>query len=715
MTTKCEQQPQDQQETYTPEEVQRDLDIVAEVLVAYVARSDVSSPSRAALSRLAAQAARVPGLLEWREKMLSALASGLDYTPAPEQAEGLLRVIITEADEFEQRAEAAESERDATKELLRSAHTEVAALQAQIANGAAGAAQLESERDAAQKDAARLAGEKADAVLGASEQRARAERAEADLQAERTTTASLRERVATLEKDVAEVVNLLPDEKRRAWKEHVRSAIAVEAGLLAGIRELLPDDYAWTECPSEAVYLLADRAEQADSELNDLRPEVERLTKRDGELCADLSTAEARVKELEAENSRLRDFNAGYDKMTDTLMTLAGVAPQPPPAPAQTTSDLWIAAEGTARAAYERALERREPTGNALSEGVRAALRVFTPTPPPGLREAVGEVVPWLRALARLQVTDDVVLDLPVAGDDMATHSILAGEVRAVVAAYDATGGEDYPRPVANCGHVNAVDGLCTHPDNITPECHEHACPLLRKPHPDAEDAAKYRAAVERAKDKEGMARALYSAVRGKTMRWEDATGTVRYDAEEAAVAVAEHLLTLDTPPSGPGGGEVPAPDDGEPLSAEDESLINEAWKQHAAITPSHTPEVPPLKDGADLPAPDESPVALECDGMRVLADGTPQALVMSGAWVSMVNLTGSDEFWQRHVLNLARALPQAVRHAAQLGAEDIRERAAKEVQIAGDLCEDWHLHLSDVRELEQRIRALPGKAVRRG
>ena len=41
-------------------------------------------------------------------------------------------------------------------------------------------------------------------------------------------------------------------------------------------------------------------------------------------------------------------------------------------------------------------------------------------------------------------------------------------------------GGGEPTRPVANCGHVNAGDGLCAHPSNLTPECHEHACPLVR-------------------------------------------------------------------------------------------------------------------------------------------------------------------------------------------------------------------------------------------
>lgn len=41
----------------------------------------------------------------------------------------------------------------------------------------------------------------------------------------------------------------------------------------------------------------------------------------------------------------------------------------------------------------------------------------------------------------------------------------------------DATG--NAPRPVENCGHVNDEDGLCEHPLNMTPECHDGACPLV--------------------------------------------------------------------------------------------------------------------------------------------------------------------------------------------------------------------------------------------
>ena len=36
-------------------------------------------------------------------------------------------------------------------------------------------------------------------------------------------------------------------------------------------------------------------------------------------------------------------------------------------------------------------------------------------------------------------------------------------------------------RPVKDCGHVG-TDGCCEHPDNMTPECHHDACPLIGKP-----------------------------------------------------------------------------------------------------------------------------------------------------------------------------------------------------------------------------------------
>jgi hypothetical protein len=32
--------------------------------------------------------------------------------------------------------------------------------------------------------------------------------------------------------------------------------------------------------------------------------------------------------------------------------------------------------------------------------------------------------------------------------------------------------------PFLNCGHKSNEDGTCTHPVNITPECHQFICPI---------------------------------------------------------------------------------------------------------------------------------------------------------------------------------------------------------------------------------------------
>lgn len=33
--------------------------------------------------------------------------------------------------------------------------------------------------------------------------------------------------------------------------------------------------------------------------------------------------------------------------------------------------------------------------------------------------------------------------------------------------------------PIIDCEHKDAVDGCCSHPKNMTPECHISACPRL--------------------------------------------------------------------------------------------------------------------------------------------------------------------------------------------------------------------------------------------
>jgi len=33
--------------------------------------------------------------------------------------------------------------------------------------------------------------------------------------------------------------------------------------------------------------------------------------------------------------------------------------------------------------------------------------------------------------------------------------------------------------PFENCGHKE-IDGTCSHPGNMTPECHQHICPISK-------------------------------------------------------------------------------------------------------------------------------------------------------------------------------------------------------------------------------------------
>ncbi|QDE90163.1 hypothetical protein BHS06_15005 [Myxococcus xanthus] len=112
-----------------------------------------------------------------------------------------------------------------------------------------------------------------------------------------------------------------------------------------------------------------------------------------------------------------------------------------------------------------------------------AALESAVATPPPELLEAVGREFATLKD--RTQFRQVLALDADALDASMGipavqwTH-LLTWLERRIRSAVDAPKHEE-PRPVANCGHTNAVDGLCTHPDNMTPECHEFACPLLRQ------------------------------------------------------------------------------------------------------------------------------------------------------------------------------------------------------------------------------------------
>ncbi|AAK94410.1 hypothetical protein Mx8p75 [Myxococcus phage Mx8] len=674
------------------------------------------------------------------------------------------------------------------------------------------ARQAESERDAARQEAAsnangwRVVGARRDAL--------------------ETEVASLRERVATLEAKSAKAEEAFRRLAAAMDGEPLEggpsSALERTASRLstaeARVRELEADNAAWGRAVREHVNedTTAAAIRLADM-LKDPHPGTPLL---------------ARMQVLEEENARLRDLNTGYDKMTDTLMTLAGVESKPAPTtgadPARVSRVDW-AIDGRAVRTHLPVSAATPPPGLLEADGLpcplctrdgsacdlcrgagsvtraylaQAGRAAFGAVPVhAGLLEAVGPFVEWVR---------DVIAQQRGTPHDDATlcgrFEVLCtfGQGRSLLAAYDAAKGGE----VREEGDMAGLVDLCSMPSTDT---------LLRVESEGGdlfvvdgsevralhEDAAKYRAAVERLEQAEREPRsmgALYAkAVPGvllaagrfflgrvstqpfpsgpldtarlvevllAKMDSADEVASVTDDAgteaHSNAVAIirstvesiAQDLgLTLDTPPAGPGGGETktraasagPVQDitfDPPVTEAQADAAMDAVHR--ARIAPTPTPEVPPLKPETldEYRArtavqwlwrwrDDEGNAAnVSAEGyhfhgdIEAIASALARALAEAKREATQVaceairrfasrlgdDATGLDT--DRSLEDLEVALYQHVMDeedkARAHAAEGMRERAAKEVQDAGDLCEDWHLHLSDVRELEQRIRALP-------
>ncbi|GEL75510.1 hypothetical protein [Myxococcus virescens] len=383
----------------------------------------------------------------------------------------------------------------------------------------------------------------------------------------------------------------------------------------------------------------------------------------------------------------------------------------------------------------------------AIQEMAHATRRVPAPL---GLLEAVGRVLDLAAS--------------PFNGGDTAWRNALD----TLRAAYDAAKGGEAHTACVKCHKPITWDssggengrGAWAHDGNASPGCRpeprvvlaDATCPNCKADH---EDAAKYRAAVE------GIQRArnllLYPTVtwdetvpevlRVLAMLVSDApapsetldkarvvevlTGIIAdpessLDADRACRRVARRLgLSLDTPPSGPGGGDIDNLD-GESPAVEAVRLAAEAGlpvrvTTRSRIAPTPTPEVSPL-------TPD---VAWEDKEVRVLGDGT---LLIFGphGWEDgpftktmrlqrLARALAEAKRETAHAQGLvdvaARATSQAVRVAAEMGAENMREQAAEECdETANDA--EVPAHTREVaRLLAKCIRALPllGKAVRRG
>lgn len=661
--------------TMTAEEVEQWRDAVRNAIYGELRAGDTETVLTAC-ARIAAQAARVPELEEEVDNLKTAVA-GADNLWEQQQA----------------RAEQAESERDLAKIRLERdggrLADEVAVLVRQrvvdqrspvadalldfrdppTSERADRLVTLESERDAAQGEVASLTEENG-AIRSKNEELGQ-------------ENATLRERVATLEREVRE-----QDDARLATECDLTTAgISVDDGL------------------HDAVHVLIAKCDTAEARAKELEDAI-RVLNAHIDFTSPWEPGDLDVEDPSGINAAMAHLHA-----------LTSGASQPPPALAQ----------GNKRAArHLRDAAFTHPIGGTIRgvlEVMAREVETLDPTPPPGLREAA-EGVSIARQLRRVA---DATKEPRVVVVDQSKATELVRLLDVARAAYDATGGEA-PTPASSGGdwYCPACQAAISSAQVTHQERHENCGTPVTWVEAGEDidamraDAAKYRAAVEMAKDKESMARALYSAVRGKTMRWEDATGMVRYDAEEAAIAVAQHLLglTLDTPPSGPGGGEdwpLPPHDRcemkclvGRPQECAGPEMAGIRDGVRARITPTPTPEVPSLKDECTAPEkrgclagdhvwwddgescacratkrpvpdaiqPTTPAVMWEGDGMTVFVDGR-----LKGAGFHAPDYVG---------IALARALAEAKREASEM------RKAHEAVQYAANN-ESWATAGGDV------------------
>ncbi|UAW08085.1 hypothetical protein [Myxococcus phage Mx4 ts27htf-1hrm-1] len=286
----------------------------------------------------------------------------------------------------------------------------------------------------------------------------------------------------------------------------------------------------------------------------------------------------------------------------------------------------------------------------------------------------------------------------------------------------------------------------------------------LRHLHTIQRDAKKYRAAVEALNDVDGIARA---AAKADGLAPIAAGGGAMQHYGPLGLAGARYVLglTLATPPAGPGGGEkcrgcngkgydedVDDEGKGHRFACSTCNGTGEAQTTRARIAPTPTPEVPPLKSALDRrqqedmarswakwnaggmdgqPETDGPVNLLERDGVRVSRHpyAQPGDFMVSypqdmGSGRALGVLANEVVHLQGLLDINARALSQAVRHAAELGAKEMREQAAGfvvDVSIPIDIS-FWQgtrkaLVAEFARRLSERILTLPllGKAVARG
>jgi cell division protein FtsL len=390
-------------------------------------------------------------------------------------------------------------------DALRDGAARVPGLEARIA-------ELETESGAVACDGSSNGGEMCGACVGC----VGLMRSERD--ASRKEAESLRRQVAdlaTLEPVVSDAIralalptSILPvqlPEAVRLLQQHAASQNE-RVATLEGERDALRVRVA--ELGRERDEKLTLQAAQRDSALRDVASLRERVSTLEREAIDNARAAvangderDAALDRVEAAERRVAELEgltrAVYAKLEDARGVIRHNATEVNATfPAAVMDDDWGVATPTPAPAGDDDLMRRIREQRA-GDPVIAFTFEAQPTAPAGLLEAAG---PRITATERLV---DVARRL--AGG--ANTRIAWDDLDAALAAYDAAkGGED-------------------------------TCPNCALEH---EDAAKYRAAVERAKDGDALARC-----------WNDHSGTVGGAAcRDALLGVARHVLGLDTPPS---------------------------------------------------------------------------------------------------------------------------------------------------------------------
>ncbi|WP_205610127.1 zinc finger-like domain-containing protein, partial [Myxococcus sp. CA018] len=329
-----------------------------------------------------------------------------------------------------------------------------------------------------------------------------------------------------------------------------------------------------------------------------------------------------------------------------------------------------------------------------------------SPTAPPGLREAVGPDKSLLRRLANYTRHAPTCNPAGSTSDGACTCG-LDDTRNAALAAYDATGGDTVLCP--GCKQMAPATEMHTRCTMCAAYEDERTKSATLEASPDAEDAAKYRAAV-------AAAAPLVPLWRECIER--NGRGMLAFPATAAEMAPV--IAALATPPTGPGGGVeselvrcvgcslteghfaecpfgrrariAPAPDDGEPLSPDDAALIDAAWRKHSAIPPA--PDAPSLS-----PAPDSAPASSSPQtdvvwqwgrngGWKVSPDG--------GLYCKVWLHGGVDGGWVREVADDQPAIGQVAIQLARALAEAKREVETLKAAAEGDLKTTADMHPAD-------------------